>query len=248
MRLLLINPNTTEALTERLATSATTVLPPDAELVTMTASRGFAYISSRAEAQLAGAEVLSMLAEKAGTFDAAIIAAFGDPGLSAARELFDIPVTGMSEAAMLTALSLGERFAFVTFTPQLAPWYGEQVTRMGLGGRFAGTFTPEDSFEDIGTVAEDLREPLLRTCITASRKADSLILAGAPIAGLASEIENDVPAMLIDPIRSATIQAAGLARLYPKGASRGSFKRPPAKPSKGIDAVLASWIGREEEP
>ncbi|WP_180898140.1 aspartate/glutamate racemase family protein [Martelella soudanensis] len=247
MRILLINPNTTEALTERLAASARMVLPPDAELATVTARRGFAYISSRAEAQIAGAEVLSMLAEKAGAFDAAVIAAFGDPGLSAARELFDIPVTGMSEAAMLTALSLGERFAFVTFTPRLAAWYGEQVTRAGLGGRFAGTFTPEDGFSDIRNVAEDLREPLLRTCLTASKTADCIILAGAPIAGLADEIAGGVPAMLIDPVRAAAVQAAGLCRLFPAGASHGSFARPPAKPSTGLAPALSRRMSPPEQ-
>ncbi len=29
-----------------------------------------------------------------------VIAAFGDPGLIAARELFDLPIVGMAEAAM----------------------------------------------------------------------------------------------------------------------------------------------------
>ncbi|MCB1376503.1 MAG: hydrogenase expression protein HupH, partial [Rhodobacteraceae bacterium] len=102
MKLLILNPNTTEALTDRLAASAARVLPDDAQIVCATATRGFPYISSRAEAQIAGAEALAILASLQGEYDAAVIAAFGDPGLTAARELFDRPVTGMSEAAMLT--------------------------------------------------------------------------------------------------------------------------------------------------
>ncbi len=85
MRLLLINPNTTRALTDRLAASASQVLENDVELLAVTAERGFPYISSRAEAQIAGAEVLATLARQAPDADAAIIAAFGDPGLRAAR-------------------------------------------------------------------------------------------------------------------------------------------------------------------
>lgn len=243
MRLLLLNPNTTGALTDRLAASAARVLPADVELVTATAETGFPYISSRAEAQIAGANVLSMLAERAGGFDAAIIAAFGDPGLSAARELFDFPVTGMAEAAMVTSLSLGETFGFVTFTPRLSAWYREQVVRAGLGMRFAGVYTPDAGFNFIATVPEDMREPLIETCRRAAQEADVVILAGAPIAGLAADIAGEVPAMLIDPVQAAALQACSLFRLAPGGANKGSFARPPAKESVGLPDALSSWIG-----
>nr|WP_202334180.1 aspartate/glutamate racemase family protein [Mesorhizobium sp. L-8-3] len=245
MRLLLLNPNTTQALTDRLAASARSVLPPDVDLLPVTAREGFAYISSRAEAEIAGAAVLSMLAERIGSFDAAVIGAFGDPGLGAARELFDLPVTGMSEAAMLAALALGQRFAFVTFSPRLAPWYEEQVTRTGIERRFAGTFTPDADFGSISDVAQDLRRPLAETCRRAATRADVVILAGAPIAGLASDIMDEVPAVLLDPIQAAALQALALHRLRPLGANAGSFARPPAKESTGLPEPLSSWIARK---
>ncbi|MBC7283409.1 aspartate/glutamate racemase family protein [Hoeflea sp.] len=244
MRLLLINPNTTRDLTDRLVASAVRVLPSDVELLTATASTGFSYISSRAEAQIAAVGVLEVLAEQTRSIDAAIIAAFGDPGLHAARELFDLPVTGMSEAAMIMSLSLGERFAFVTFSPRLGPWYAEQVARAGLSARFAGIFTPEEMFGSIASVAEDLRSPLLRVCLRAASEADVVILAGAPIAGLAADIAGEVPAILIDPIQAAVLQAVALCRLAPKGADSGSFARPPGKDSTGLPDALASWIAR----
>lgn len=244
MRLLLINPNTTTALTERLAASAAAVLPAGVTLETMTAPHGVPYISSRAEAQIAGAAVLEILAARHGTYDAAIIAAFGDPGLDAARELFDIPVAGMSEAAMITALSLGQKFAFVTFSSTLLPWYNEQVTRAGLETRFAGCFVPGAAFGDIASVAEDMQDVLQTTCQHAARHADVLILAGAPIAGLAGNISTNVPAVLIDPVRAATLQAVVQATISPRGAHAGSYRRPPAKPSQGLLPALADWIAR----
>ena len=83
------------------------VAAPGTALVPLTAPRGLPYIASRAEAQIGGTIVLEMLAEHHRSADGAVIAAFGDPGLFGARELFDIPVIGMSEAAMLTACMLG---------------------------------------------------------------------------------------------------------------------------------------------
>ena len=242
MRLLLLNPNTTTALTERLAASVRHVLPPGARIEAITAPRGFPYISSRAEAQIAGGLVLEMMAERVGTFDAAVIAAFGDPGLHAARELFDLPVSAMAEGAMLAALPLGRRFAFVTFARRLLPWYEEQVSLAGLENRFAGTFVPDAALGDIAKVAEDLREVLAETCQRAAQHADVLILAGAPIAGLAGEIADDIPAILIDPVQAAALQAILQAQLSPRGAHAGSFARPPAKDSTGLSHALGEWI------
>ena len=78
-----------------------------------------------------------MLAETKG-FDAAILAAFGDPGLFGARELFDFPVIGVSEAAMLTACMLGGQFLIVTFASALCGWYRDCVAMHRLESRCAG--------------------------------------------------------------------------------------------------------------
>jgi len=105
--------------------------------VPMTASRGVPYIATRAEAAIGSAMALEMLAERRGTVDAAIVAAFGDPGLGGARELFDFPVVGMAEAAMLVACTLGRRFGIVSFSRSLEPWFAEIVEWHGMSGRCA---------------------------------------------------------------------------------------------------------------
>ena len=63
MKILLINPNTSANMTERMVRAAADVLAPDVELVAITATRGMPYIASRAEAVIAGAITLEMLAE-----------------------------------------------------------------------------------------------------------------------------------------------------------------------------------------
>ena len=79
MRLLLINPNTTAAMTERMAEVAAGIAGPEVEIQAVTAERGVPYIASRAEAQLAGCETLEMLARHGQEADAAIIAASAIP-------------------------------------------------------------------------------------------------------------------------------------------------------------------------
>ncbi|WNJ90336.1 aspartate/glutamate racemase family protein [Bosea sp. 685] len=244
MRILLLNPNTTEAITQRLLVAAKAVATPGTEIVPLTAPRGVPYIASRAEAQIGGAIALDMLAEHHHAVDAAIIAAFGDPGLMGARELFDIPVVGMAEAAMLTACMLGKRFSIVTFARALGPWYEECVAMHGLGGRCAGIRMLDETFADIGDVQEEKEEVIvaLANRAVAEDGADCVILAGAPLAGLAAKVAHRIPVPVIDQIGAALKQAEALVALRPRKASAGTFRRPPAKPTLGLSEALAARI------
>ena len=138
MNILLLNPNTRADITDLMLKVGQRAAAPGTSLTPLTAPRGVPYISTRAEAQIGGAVALEMLAERHREFDGAIIAAFGDPGLFAARELFDLPVVGMAEAAMLTACMAGRRFGLVTFARALGPWFEECVRSHGLWERCAG--------------------------------------------------------------------------------------------------------------
>lgn len=246
-RILLLNPNMSEDITQLLAATAAKVASPGTKISTATAPRGFPYISSRAEAQIAGAIALETLADQQGSFDAAIIAAFGDPGLFGARELFDQPIIGMSEAAMLTACMLGKRFGIVSFAARMAPWYEECVEMHGMARRSAGVFCLTEAFSSVADVASEKREALVKLAKTAiSAGADVVILAGAPLAGLAAEVAGDVPVPLVDQIQAALKQAETLVALNPKKAEAGRFQRPPTKPSTGLHAALAARIAHED--
>jgi allantoin racemase len=245
MKILLLNPNMSQSMTDGMQTVALKAAATDTVIETATATTGFPYISSRAEAQIAGAIVLDMIAQRINDIDAVIIAAFGDPGLRAARELFDIPVIGMAEAAMLSACMLGHRFSIVTFTTHMTAWYEESVALAGLQNRFASVRTPTTSFKSVDTVQDELFEPLkdLVALTVKEDGADVVILGGAPLAGLAHRIEG-AAAVLVDPISAAICQAQAMVTLSPKGAHAGSYARPPAKQNIGLNSALGDWIAR----
>ncbi|AEI78341.1 Asp/Glu/hydantoin racemase [Cupriavidus necator] len=244
MRILVLNPNTSEGITARLMAAATEAAAPGTELVPLTASRGVPYIATRAEAQIGGAIALEMLAEHHGQFDAAIIAAFGDPGLMGARELFDLPVVGMAEAAMLSACMLGRRFAIVTFARALGPWYEECVDMHGLRSRLAGIRMLDGSFASVSDVQEEKEAVLVELAnrAVAEDEADVVILAGAPLAGLAARVRDRIPVPVVDQMAAAVKQAEALVALQPRKATAGTFRRPDAKPTLGLPAALAARI------
>jgi Asp/Glu/hydantoin racemase len=244
MRVLLLNPNTTASMTDLLARSARSVAAAGTEVVPITAARGVPYIATRAEAQIGGAIALEMLAEHHHEVDAAIVAAFGDPGLFGARELFDIPIVGMAEAAMLTACMLGRRFSIVTFAQALGPWYRECMEMHGMRERCAGIRMLLGGFRSISEVQEEKEALLVELANAAVEQddADVVILSGAPLAGLAAKVKERVPVPLVDPIAAALKQAEALVALAPRKATAGTFRRPAAKPTIGLDDALAARI------
>lgn len=247
MRLLLINPNMTEAMTTAMTKVAHAAIGEDAEIIPVTATKGFPYISSRAEAQIAGAEVLETIAAFHKDVDAVIIAAFGDPGLVATRELFDLPIIGMAEAAVLSASLLGDRFSVVTFSPHMARWYTDCVILTGLEARFTGVRCPKQPPAKIDNIAADFRNELISLAglATAQDGADVVILGGAPLAGLAPQITDQTPGILIDPIAAASVQALAMARLAPNYKNR--IARHEAKSSAGLGPDLAAIIAGESK-
>ncbi len=248
MKILLANPNTSAGVTDRLVASAKLVVSPGTELIPLTAPRGVPYIATRAEAAIGGAVFLEMLAEHGGACDAAICAAFGDPALGGARELFDFPVVGMAEAAMLVACTLGRSFSIVSFSKSLEPWFAEIVAWHGLSGRCASIRMLDGGFKSIDDVQNEKEALLVELAnkAVAEDAADVVILAGAPLAGLANKIAGKVPVPLVDGIQAAVAMAEGLVRLKPRKATAGTYQRPGAKDSKGLSKKLADRIGHKD--
>jgi allantoin racemase len=248
MRILMINPNTTEAMTQRMLGVAKSATGPATELVPLTASRGLSYIATRAEAQIGGAIALEMLAAHHAGADAAIIAAFGDPGLLGARELFDVPVIGVSEAAMLTACMLGRTFSIVAFSPTFGPWFRECVETHRLTSRLASLRMVDCEFRAVNDVQDELQEPLVAAANSAVSEdgADVVIFGGAPLAGLADKVKDRIAVPVVDPLAAAVKQAETLCALDVRKAVKGAFRRPDAKATTGLPEALARRIEHRE--
>ena len=248
MKILVANPNTSTGVTDRLVAAGRLVASPGTDLLPMTAPRGVPYIATRAEAAIGSAVMLEMLAEKRGTFDAAICAAFGDPGLGGARELFDFPIVGMAEAAMLMACTLGRKFAIVSFAKALEPWFAEIVDWHGMSGRCAAIQMLDSAFTNINDVAEEKEQLLvdLANRVVTHNGADVVLLAGAPLAGLATKQRERVPVPLVDGIQAAVTMAEGLVRLNPRKATLGTYRRPGPKDSTGLSDSLANVIAHRD--
>jgi allantoin racemase len=136
----------------------------------------------------------------------------------------------------------------VSFSRSLEPWFAEIVAWHGMTGRCAAIRTLDEGFRSIDEVQEEkeavLVELALRT--VASDAADVVILAGAPLAGLANRIRDRVPVPVVDGIQAAVVMAEGLVRMKPRKATAGTYRRPGPKESKGLSMALADVIAHRD--
>ena len=247
MKLLLINPNITAAVTDTMLAEARRSASPGTEIIAATARFGVTYVENRIEAAIASHAVLEALAEHARGCDAAIVAAFGDPGLWAAKELMEFPVVGISEAAFLTAHLLGGRYSIVCLSERLGVWYRECAREHGLDSRLGSVRALAVAPSDIAKAKEEMRERLIEQALRAIDEdaAEVIVLGGGPIAGLAREIADRLSVPIVDGVSCAVQMAEGIVRLGPRKAARGSFARPAGKPAAGLAPELLHSITRK---
>ena len=244
MRLLIINPNISESVSELILAEAQRSAAPGTELTMLTADAGVAYIETRMEALLGGHAALRLAAEHGPSHDAVIVAAFGDPGLAAIRELLPVPVLGMTESALASASLLGHRFSIIAISQRIAAWYREVVTACGFAGRMASLRALDRPLSGIGSVQQEHGERLKQLCeqAVAEDGADVIVLAGAPLAGLARSLRGQLPVPVVDGVSSAVCHAQSLVQLQPGTHQRGSFALPPAKPHRGLPEAIARLL------
>lgn len=247
MKILVINPNISTDVSALIEAEARRSLLPGTEITMATAPFGVAYIETRAEALVGGYAALQIAAEHYREHSAVVVAAFGDPGLEALREILPIPVFGMTEAAVMSAAQQGGRFSVIAISQRIQAWYRECVTAHGLSGRLASIRALDEPLQHIGQVQENQGERLVALANEAVAKdgADSLILAGAPLAGLARSVSNQLPVAALDGVTAAMHQAQAMVAMGAKTPSAGSYAPPPDKPCIGMTPALSRLIGRQ---
>ncbi|MEN9775422.1 MAG: hypothetical protein RL322_2492 [Pseudomonadota bacterium] len=246
MKILIINPNISQSVSDLIAGEAARTASPGTQLTTLTATSGVAYIETRFEALLGAWSVAQLAAEHLGDHDALIIAAFGDPGLMAMQEVLPCPVVGLTQASLASASLLGNRISIVAISSRIRVWYRETVAQYGLLGRLASIRGLDEPLTDIGAVQQDQAARLVEIahrCVNEDG-ADVIILAGAPLAGLARQVGAQLPVPVVDGVSSAVRQAEGLIRQRPQRARAGSFAPPPNKPHSGLPPALAAMLER----
>jgi Asp/Glu/hydantoin racemase len=218
---LLINPNTSTAVTHLLESVVRPLLDPAIELVAVSARFGASYIASEAAYAIAAHAALdawAMHRAEGGRCDLVLVGCFGDPGVAALRELSGVPVVGLAEAALREAATHGPH-AIVTggaaWRPMLARFAA--ANRLDRDLREIRVI-PRSGAEMMADPDTADRELLSALQATADAGARAVVLGGAALGGFAARIASGVPIPVIDSVQAGA-RAAMSALRSPTGAA-----------------------------
>jgi allantoin racemase len=207
MRLLVLNPNTTQAMTDAVAAQVRALAGPAVCVEGLTAATGCAVIDSAQSFTIGAAAARHSLQEhlrhSETPADGILLACFGDPGLAELRRLTDRPVVALAEAAILSASAERSRFAILTCGLQWTPMLDDCVESLGVSAHYAGTWALP--FNGRALIANpQLHASTLKAHARAAADAGArkLILGGAAFAGLHFLLDERL--QLIDPVEVAT--------------------------------------------
>lgn len=239
--ILLINPNTTQSITDLVLETAQRFASKGTTLRALTGAFGPRYIASRVGYAIAGHAAVDAFASDRGHKDAVVLACFGDPGLLALKEIAEMPVVGMAEASILQACTLGRRFSIVTGGERWKPMLEEFVASHGLAARLASVRTVAPTGADIARDPGAAMALLAQGCTGCVQDdgADVVILGGAGLAGLADKLRSLVEVPLLDGVACAIAMAEALARQRPAVAAN----LPAPVESIGLSPALTNLIG-----
>jgi allantoin racemase len=210
LRLLVINPNTSEPITARLKALAENEAGQMATVSAITARFGAPYISDRAGATVAADAVLDAAEaarEAYGEADAIVIGCFGDPGLEALQKTSGRPVTGFAEAGLREAAAEPGPFMVATNGEAWCTMLAELAARIGLADRIVSFLSIGDAgARDTALCGELITKEAERT------GAVRVVLGGAGLIPILADVAGRLELPLVDPHRAAIRKAIALAR------------------------------------
>ncbi|MGD8206116.1 aspartate/glutamate racemase family protein [Pantoea sp. FN0305] len=211
-----INPNTTQSMTDTIARVARAAAAPTTEIIAVSPTQGVPSIEGHADEAIAALGVLEQVKRgREQGVDGHVIACFGDPGLLAARELTNGPVIGIAEAAMHMATLVATRFSVVTTLPRTLVIARHLVRQYGFTHHCAALHAidlPVLALEESsGLVQEKVRS----RCLQAQREdgCGAIVLGCGGMATLARDLTQELGLPVIDGVGAAVKMVESLVSL-----------------------------------
>ena len=214
-RILVINPNSTEAVTAAIREAVAGV--PGAAAVRidcMTLAEGPPGIETDLHVRQVVAPLVALVRREAPASAAIVDACFSDPGLSELKAATDRPVFGIGECAYRAAAGGGRRFGVISILAGAIPRHRRYVDSLGLGDRLAGDLAVGLGVVELADAAragDRLKETGRR--LRDVHGAQALVLGCAGMADYCAGLEAALGIAVIEPSRAAV--AAAVAAIAP---------------------------------
>ena len=231
MRILVVNSNTTKSMTEAIRESAQRYASPGTEIVATEANFGPESIEGFFEGYLSVIGVLDRLQSIEFSFDALVMAGFGEPGREGAQELLDVPVFDIAECAAHVACLLGRSYSVVTTLDRAVPGIEDRLRLAGLYDRCAsvratGLAVLEVEQDEQLTVGRIVEEAL---AAIEKDRAEVICLGCGGMAGLDERVAAAVGVPVVDGVAAAVKLAEAVVGLGLRTSKIRSYAPPRPK-------------------
>jgi allantoin racemase len=210
-----INPNSSKTVTAGIDVAVEALRSNDGpEIACVTLAEGPPGIQSQRDVDSVIGPLLKTAAKLENAASAFVVACFSDPGMHSLREQSRLPVLGIAECGVLTALTLGQRFGVVAILANSVPRHLRYFGAMGVTDRLAADLPiglgvseladAERTLDRMTDVGETLRDV---------HGADVLVMGCAGMASYREPLEKTLGIPVVEPTQAAVTMAIGRVRL-----------------------------------
>ncbi len=236
MRILVLNPNTTASITEKIGAAARRAASPGTEIIATNPTHGPASIEGFYDEAISLAGLLGVI-RNTPDVDAVVIACFDDTGLDAARCLTDKPIIGIGEAAYHYASMIANKFSVVTTLARSVPALEHNLHRYGLMARCARVRSSEVAVLELEQSGSDAYKRIsaeISRAIAVDR-SEAIVLGCAGMTDLAHLLATEHGLPVLDGVSCAVSLAESMVRLGLKTSRLGGYA-PPSEQKMSWDA------------
>ena len=209
MKILVINPNSSPAMTADIDRCAKAFANGEFQVDTVLTPGAPPYIDTYQDAALACPGMMQIVRENEEAYDAFVVACHCDPNLDVLKEMTDRLVVGIGEASMKMATMLGHRFSVISVGSRSTPIKEEVIRRYRLEGCAGPVRAPEDGLASCRE--EELFLDAAKKAIEEDM-AEVIVLGCAGMCGLDKTMEKALGVPVLDGVTCALILASGMVK------------------------------------
>ena len=217
-RILVVNPNSNEAVTKGLAAALAPVRFADGpEIECRTLAEGPYGIETQEHVESVTLPLRRLVAGS-NDIDAFVIACYSDPGLAVCREATARPVFGINEAGVRSALARGERVGVIAIGQRSIRRHVRYMRQLGLMDRFAGERPLNMSVAEVASGEQTLDRMIdVGGELRDKDGADVIVMGCAGMARHRQPLEAALGIPVIDPTQAAVAMAIGTVQFAAVG-------------------------------
>ena len=242
MKIKLINPNTTQSMTDSIYNMAVRYADADTEITAVSPLTGPDSIECYVDEYLAVPGVIQEVikGDKEENADAFIIACFGDPGLAAARDVTEKPVLGICESAITTAKFIAPYFSVVSVLDRSRKVTEDVVKAYGAESFCRSIRTTGLSVLEFGKNPEKGLKALAEQGRRAVEEdgAECILLGCAGFVDFVDRLREELGVPVLDGVMPAVKLAEALVKMNVKTSKANTWKAPEVKEIKGFNGIV----------